>query len=125
MSPNRSAASAGRPTHKTKTVARVAFDGAGPGDPGLVTARAAEYLAAADAVVIDQVSREDFVRRFARPDVEIVDAGHGEHGQPLTHASRAKLVVRTAKATSSDRPHDDGLVVRLMDGDPAVFNGLA
>ena len=32
---------------------------------------------------------------------------------------RAKLVVRAAKA------HPGGLVVRLMDGDPAVFNGLA
>ena len=57
--------------------------------------------------------------RQARPEVEIVDAGHGEHGQPLTHASRAKLVVRAAKA------HPRGLVVRLMDGDPATFNGLA
>ncbi|HET7303678.1 MAG TPA: uroporphyrinogen-III synthase [Segeticoccus sp.] len=128
MTPTRSAAQSGASSRKTKASsrpARVAFVGAGPGDPGLVTRRAAEYLAAADAVIIDQVSREDFVRQFAREDVEVVDAGHGEQGQPLTHASRAKLVVKTAKATASDRPHDDGLVVRLMDGDPAVFNGLA
>ncbi|MBD3783525.1 MAG: uroporphyrinogen-III synthase, partial [Micrococcales bacterium] len=39
--------------------------------------------------------------------------------EALTQASRAKLVVRAAKA------HPGGLVVRLMDGDPAVFNGLA
>ncbi|HET8599184.1 MAG TPA: uroporphyrinogen-III synthase [Segeticoccus sp.] len=125
MTPTRSAANASTANRKSKATARVAFVGAGPGDPGLVTRRAAEYLAAADAVIIDQVSREDFVRQFARSDVEIVDAGHGEQGQPLTHASRAKLVVKTAKATTTDRPHDDGLVVRLMDGDPAVFNGLA
>jgi len=97
----------------------VAFVGAGPGDAGLMTVRAIEYLAEADAVVIDQVAREDVVARHARPEVEIVDAGHGEHGQPLTHASRAKLVVKAAKA------HPRGLVVRLMDGDPATFNGLA
>ena len=48
-----------------------------------------------------------------------MDAGHGEHGERLTQASRAKLVVRVAKA------HPGGLVVRLMDGDPAMFNGLA
>jgi uroporphyrinogen III methyltransferase/synthase len=84
-----------------------------------MTVRALEYLAEADAVIIDQVSREDVVERHARVDVEVVDAGHGEHGQPLTHASRAKLVVRAAKA------HPGGLVVRLMDGDPATFNGLA
>lgn len=99
--------------------ARVAFVGAGPGDAGLLTLRAAEYLAEADAVVIDQLAREDVVQRCCTSDVAVVDAGHGDHGQPLTHASRAKLVVRAAKA------HPGGLVVRLMDGDPATFNGLA
>jgi uroporphyrinogen III methyltransferase/synthase len=97
--------------------------GAGPGDPGLLTLRAAEYLAEADVVIIDQVSREEFVARHARPDVEIVDAGHGEQGQPLTHASRAKLLVKAAKAAGT--ANGNGLVVRLMDGDPAMFNGLA
>jgi len=102
---------------------RVAFVGAGPGDPGLLTVRAAEYLAEADVVVIDQVSREEFVARHARPDVEIIDAGHGEHGQPLTHASRAKLLVKAAKAAGG--ASGNGLVVRLMDGDPGMFNGLS
>jgi len=103
----------------TRIPARVAFVGAGPGDPGLLTVRAGELLAAADAVVIDQVAREAVVDRWCRPDVDVVDAGYGEHGERLTHAVRAKLVVRAAKA------HPGGLVVRLMDGDPAVFNGLA
>jgi len=103
----------------TRIPARVAFVGAGPGDPGLLTVRAGELLAAADAVVIDQVAREDVVERWCRPEVDVVDAGYGEHGERLTHAVRAKLVVRAAKA------HPGGLVVRLMDGDPAVFNGLA
>lgn len=114
------------PTRSTQTTAPttrvpggVAFVGAGPGDDGLLTVRALELLAAADVVVIDQVAREPFVQRHCRPDVEIVDAGHGDHGQPLTHASRAKLVVKAAKAAHG------GLVVRLMDGDPALFNGLA
>ena len=47
-------ASAREPGHP----GRVAFVGAGPGDPGLMTVRAAEYLAEADVVVIDQVSLE-------------------------------------------------------------------
>ncbi len=114
MSPTRSST---RPT--SRVPARVAFVGGGPGDPGLLTVRAAELLAAADAVVIDQVAREDLALRHARADVDIVDAGHGDQGERLTQASRAKLVVRAAKA------HPGGLVVRLMDGDPAVFNGLA
>jgi uroporphyrinogen III methyltransferase/synthase len=102
-----------------RTPAQVAFVGAGPGDPGLLTVRACELLAAADAVVIDQVARHDVVERWCAPGIPVVDAGHGDHGESLTHASRAKLVVRAAKA------HPGGLVVRLMDGDPAVFNGLA
>jgi len=102
---------------------RVAFVGAGPGDPGLMTVRAMEYLAEADVVVIDQLSREEIVARFGRPDVVVIDAGHGEHGQPLTHASRAKLLVKAAKAAGA--VSGNGLVVRLMDGDPAMFNGLS
>ncbi|AKU17990.1 uroporphyrin-III methyltransferase [Luteipulveratus mongoliensis] len=108
---------------KSKAPARVAFVGAGPGDPGLLTMRAAELLQAADVVVIDQVAREEFLAGHVREDVQVVDAGHGETGQPLTTASRAKLVVRTAKAAADDT--GEALVVRLMDGDPATFNGLA
>ena len=127
MSPTRSTsaktATSAKNTATAKPAARqpgrVAFVGAGPGDAGLMTVRAVEYLAAADVVVIDQVSREDVVARHCRPGVEVIDAGHGDHGQPLTHAMRAKLVVKAAKVAAG------GLVVRLMDGDPATFNGLA
>lgn len=80
-----------------RTPAQVAFVGAGPGDPGLLTVRASELLATADAVVIDQVARHDVVERWCAPGIPVVDAGHGDHGENLTHASRAKLVVRAAK----------------------------
>jgi uroporphyrinogen III methyltransferase / synthase len=116
VSPTRST----QPTKPTtRQPGRVAFVGAGPGDAGLMTVRSLELLARADVVVIDQVARESVVERYCRADVEVVDAGHGDHGQPLTHAMRAKLVVKAAKAAHG------GLVVRLMDGDPATFNGLA
>ncbi|MGE9807389.1 uroporphyrinogen-III synthase [Janibacter sp. G1551] len=100
-------------------VAHVAFVGAGPGDHSLLTIGAVERLRAADVVVLDQFSREDVLAPFAREGVEIIDAGHGEHGQTLTHASRAKVLVKAAKSVPG------GLVVRLMDGDPSTFNGLA
>ena len=116
MSPTRSTQT---PTKSTRQPGRVAFVGAGPGDAGLMTVRSLEFLAKADLVVIDQVAREEVVARYCRAGVEVVDAGHGDHGQPLTHAMRAKLVVKAAKAAKG------GLVVRLMDGDPATFNGLA
>ena len=111
-------------TRAGKPVGRVAFVGAGPGDPGLVTLRARDRLAAADTIVLDrqgrQLNRDEILSRFAPPDVTLVDAGHGEHGEELTRASRAKLLVRTAKALGGD-----GLVVRLLDGDPSLFSGFA
>jgi uroporphyrinogen III methyltransferase/synthase len=85
-----------------------------------MTLRGRDLLAAANVVILDKIARDDVVLTHARPDVEIIDASHGDRGQELTQAMRARLVVRAAKSVG-----DDGLVVRLMDGDPATFNGLA
>ena len=116
MTPQRSAAPS---TAAPRRPARVAFVGAGPGDASLMTVAAVDLLARADAVITDRLTSADVLATLTADDVDVVDARHGEHGQQLTHAMRAKLVVKTAKA------HRGGLVVRLMDGDPATFNGLA
>ena len=95
-----------------KPIGSVAFVGAGPGDPELLTVRAVDLLARADVVVTE--SQDDaFVRRFCRSDVEVVDGSLGDDGQPLSHAVRARLVVKAAKS--------GGLVVRLLDGDPFLY----
>ena len=49
--------------------ARVAFVGAGPGDPGLLTMRAARLIENADAVIFDQICGERFVAPFVRDEV--------------------------------------------------------
>ena len=72
-------------------------------------------------MVIDQVSREEVVARYARPGVVVIDCGDGEHGEELTRVSRAKRLVQAAQSLASD----GGLVVRLMDGDPALFNAFS
>jgi uroporphyrinogen III methyltransferase / synthase len=109
------------PTAGTAHSARVAFVGAGPGDPGLLTVRARDYLATADVVVLDSLHCAEDVARFTKDDVEVVDGCQGAGGKALTPASRAKLLVRTAR-----RFDDHGvLVVRLMNGDPSAFSGLA
>jgi uroporphyrinogen III methyltransferase / synthase len=105
------------PHTRRKPVSEVSFVGAGPGDEGLLTLRAVERLARADVVVLDQVPREGLLARYCRPGVEVVDAGFGEDGQPMTRVARAKLLVRAARA--------GGYVVRLMDGDVASFTGMA
>ncbi|MDQ1642868.1 MAG: uroporphyrinogen methyltransferase / synthase, partial [Actinomycetota bacterium] len=103
-----------RPIKKKPAVPKgsVAFVGAGPGDPGLLTLRAVELLATAD-VVVTETQDEAFVARFCRPDVEVIDGSVGDDGQPMTHAMRAKLVVKAARA--------GGSVVRLLDGDPFLY----
>ena len=104
---------------KATAPAHVVFIGAGPGDPDLLTVAATRHLAEADAVVVDRPRRDDVLARWAKDDVEVVDATDGDHDAQLTVAARAKLLVKTAKT------HPEGVVVRLMDGDPAVFNGMA
>ncbi|HEU4912937.1 MAG TPA: uroporphyrinogen-III synthase [Actinomycetes bacterium] len=99
-------------TKKARPVGSVAFVGAGPGDPDLLTVRAVELLAKAD-VVVTESQDEAFLRRFCREDVEVVDGSLGDDGQPLSHAVRARLVVKAAKG--------GGLVVRLLDGDPFLY----
>jgi uroporphyrinogen III methyltransferase / synthase len=86
--------------------------GAGPGDPGLLTARALELLVAADVVVYDRLI-PDGALSVCRPDAELVYVGK-EPGKPSTPQERInELLVEHASAGK--------LVVRLKGGDPFVF----
>lgn len=87
----------------------VSFVGAGPGDASLLTVRAAELLAQADIVITELPEQAALVTNGA----EIVDGGVGEDGEQLTHAARARLVVKHAKT--------GGHVVRLIAGDPFTY----
>lgn len=97
----------------------VSFVGSGPGDPDLLTVRAVELLGRADAVVTEAPEHAAMVRTLlgltdeSEGGPELIDGGFGEDGQPLTHAARAKVVVKRAKR--------GGHVVRLMNGDPFLY----
>ncbi len=94
----------------------VSFVGGGPGDPGLLTLRAARLLAEADAVVVDILDRTEMLHRHARPDVQIIDGGRDVDGTPLGRAARAKSVVAAAS--------DGSRVVRIIDGDSTTFSSI-
>jgi uroporphyrinogen III methyltransferase/synthase len=113
----RTALAAGKRTARQQTTGSIAFVGTGPGDPGLLTLRAVELIEQADVVVLDRLLGRADVARWTRADVEVLEAGFGDDGQPLTHAARSRLVTKAAKGGRR--------VVRLMDGDPSTFNGLA
>jgi uroporphyrinogen III methyltransferase / synthase len=98
----------------------LAFVGSGPGDPGLLTVRATDLIRSADVVITESPEHAALVRQVrdlpggsGEDGPELVDGGFGEDGQPLTHAARAKVVVKQAKRGVR--------VVRLMTGDPFVY----
>ncbi len=98
----------------------VACVGSGPGDPGLLTVRAVELLREAEVVVTEVPGHEELLRTVLGPErlagedaPTLIDGGFGEDGQPLTHAARAKVVVREAKKGKR--------LVRLMAGDPFLY----
>ncbi len=111
------------PTEASKVAAPrgwVSFVGSGPGDPGLLTVRAVELLREAEVVVTEVPGHAELVCTLLGDELFrgedgplIVDGGFGEDGQPLTHAARAKVIVREAKKGRR--------VVRLMAGDPFLY----
>ncbi|WP_433470153.1 uroporphyrinogen-III synthase [Spirillospora sp. CA-128828] len=86
----------------------VVIVGIGPGDPGLLTLRAATELGRADTVIVSRVHCPDEILAHCRPDTEIVDVSEGD---PV------KLAVRAARQGRR--------VVRLKRGDPGLACGLA
>ncbi len=87
--------------------------GAGPGDPGLITARALELIAAADVIVYDRLIPACCARRGAsRRDADLRRQG----GRRAVDAA-----VRDLTAAGVARAVCVGVVVRLKGGDPFVF----
>jgi uroporphyrinogen III methyltransferase/synthase len=89
----------------TGSTGTIVFVGAGPGDPGMLTARAGAALARAGLVVVDpdvSTAVQDAVRE-QRPDLELAPAT----GEP---AEVARTAVGAAK--------NGTVVVRLVAGDP-------
>jgi uroporphyrin-III C-methyltransferase/precorrin-2 dehydrogenase/sirohydrochlorin ferrochelatase len=90
----------------------VSLVGAGPGDPGLLTLKAAERLSRADVVVHDALADPELLTRFA-PSARHIDASKHKGHCVLTQDQTNTLLVELAR---------QGLrVLRLKGGDPCVF----
>ncbi len=81
-------------TRTRKSVGRITFVGAGPGDPGLLTQRAVDALAGADRIVFDRAVPEALlaaVRSTAKPDTEWspAEGAPGDVAKVLLSAARS------------------------------------
>src|SRR5262252_9461023 len=85
--------------------------GAGPGDPGLMTVRGKQYLAAADVVLYDHLVPPRLLRA-ARPGAEQIDVGTAAP-QPLEQEAICYLLAEKAREGKT--------VARLKWGDPFFF----
>jgi len=86
--------------------------GAGPGDPGLLTARAVELIAAADVILYDRLIPVTALDG-ARVGAELVYVGKEGRGPQMPQEEIDRLLVSHASAGRR--------VVRLKGGDPFVF----
>jgi uroporphyrinogen III methyltransferase/synthase len=91
---------------------RVYLVGAGPGDPGLLTARALELIAAADVILYDRLIPSAALDG-ARADAELLFVGKEGGGPSVPQERTEALMIERAQAGSA--------VVRLKGGDPFVF----
>ena len=97
---------------------RIYVVGAGPGDPELLTLRAAAVLEAADAVFHDRLVSAE-VLALVRPGAELVDVGHRAGRAAGAGKSRGDPEGVVDRMVRRCRP--DQVVVRLQGGDPFVF----
>lgn len=86
--------------------------GAGPGDPDLLTVKAARLIAQADTLVYDHLV-SDGIMDLARPDARRIYAGKEASKHTLPQDSINQLLVELA--------HEGRSVVRLKGGDPFIF----
>jgi len=91
---------------------KVVLVGAGPGDIGLVTLRAKEWIARADVIVHDSLVNP-LIFSWAREDVELINMGKQGWGKHVAQETISAVLVKKALKGKT--------VVRLKGGDPFIF----
>src|SRR5688572_242818 len=96
---------------------KVIIAGAGPGDPDLITVKAARYLHEADVVLTDRLVSEHILNRYVKADAEIIHVGKQcKKGFSTPQETINELIVLYALQGK--------LVVRLKGGDVSVFSNI-
>ena len=93
----------------------VAFVGAGPGDPELLTLKARRVLDEADVIIHDRLIAPEILE-LARREATMIDAGKEGFGPSMKQDDINALIIEHAKTGAQ--------VVRLKGGDATVFGRL-
>lgn len=91
---------------------KVYLVGAGPGDPELLTLKAARLLASAEVVLHDALVSREVLAMISR-DAELIDVGKRAGKKLLTQEEINSLLVSYARKNK--------IVIRLKGGDPLLF----
>lgn len=91
---------------------KVTLIGAGPGDPELMTLKAARALGRADVILVDDLVHRGCLAH-ARPDARIIDVGKRGGCRSTPQAFIEKLCLQLSRSGKT--------VARLKGGDPFVF----
>jgi uroporphyrin-III C-methyltransferase len=86
--------------------------GAGPGDPGLITALGLHAVSSADVILYDALANEDLLK-LARPGAELVFAGKRAGQRSCRQTDICRTLIALARKNKR--------VLRLKGGDPLVF----
>ena len=100
-----------------KISGKVIMAGAGPGDPELLSIKAARYLQKADVILCDRLVSEEILTLYANENAEIIFVG-----------KQARAESSTPQATINDLMIEYAcrgkLVVRLKGGDVSIFSNI-
>lgn len=96
---------------------KVILAGAGPGDPDLLTIKAANYLAKADVVLTDRLVSHEILERYVNPTAYIIEVGKQcRRGVSTPQQTINQLLVHHAAQGK--------LIVRLKGGDTSFFSNV-
>ena len=96
---------------------KVILAGAGPGDPDLITVKAANFLQQADVVLTDRLVSKVILTRYIKPSAEIIEVGKQcRRGISTPQQTINELLVQYALQGK--------LVVRLKGGDVSFFSNV-
>jgi len=96
---------------------KVILVGAGPGDPGLLTVKAARFLEKADVVLVDRLVSPKIIEEYVSSHAEVIPVGKQcGRGASTPQQLINELIVENALQGK--------LVVRLKGGDVSVFSNV-